>query len=143
MNLDTLNNISHQVSTKIPYLKMLILFGSRARGDTHSNSDWDFAVFYDQSLREKNVKGFGWFEIYEILADIFHIPDDRIDVVDLDHCSPLIAHYIAQDGQLLYEREQELFNEFQQKSLMSEMQLKEIQTNLRQKLEKSLQARGV
>lgn len=132
-----------EIVQKIPYLKMLILFGSRVRGDTHCNSDWDFAVLYDQSLREQTVEGFGWFEIYGILADIFQIPDDKIDVVDLDRCSPLIAHYIAQDGKLLYEQEQGLFNEFQEKSRMSEHQLKEISISLRQKLEKSLQARGV
>ncbi|MEC4895538.1 MAG: nucleotidyltransferase domain-containing protein [Oscillatoria sp. PMC 1051.18] len=31
----------------IPYLKLLILFGSRVRRDTHANSDWDFAKVYE------------------------------------------------------------------------------------------------
>ncbi|NEN87822.1 MAG: hypothetical protein F6K48_02365 [Okeania sp. SIO3H1] len=33
---------------KIPYLKILVLFVSRVRGDTHAKSDWDFAALYDE-----------------------------------------------------------------------------------------------
>ncbi|MEH2381794.1 MAG: nucleotidyltransferase domain-containing protein [Nostoc sp.] len=51
-----LQELSLQIPEKIPYLKMLILFGSRATGNTHANSDWDFAVLYDQEQREAYVK---------------------------------------------------------------------------------------
>lgn len=43
-----LKNRFLQLPEKIPYLKMLVLFGSRAKGNIHAKSDWDFAVVYDE-----------------------------------------------------------------------------------------------
>jgi predicted nucleotidyltransferase len=114
--INHLTDKTAEIVQKIPYLKMLILFGSRVRGDTHYNSDWDFAVLYDQPLRKKTVEGFGWFEIYGILADTFQIPDDKIDVVDLDHCSPLLLFHVAKDGKVLYEKNKRDFIKFQMKA---------------------------
>jgi len=37
--LEELKDLSLQLPEKIPYLKMVVLFGSRAKGDTHANSD--------------------------------------------------------------------------------------------------------
>jgi hypothetical protein len=54
-----------------------------------------------------------------------------------------MAHAIAQDGKLLYERDSDLFKVFKQQSLMSEEQLKAIQKDLRAKLEHFLRQRGV
>ncbi|ACK68400.1 DNA polymerase beta domain protein region (plasmid) [Rippkaea orientalis PCC 8801] len=143
LDINQLQNLPNRLVQKIPYLKMLILFGSRARGDTHPNSDWDFAALYDDKLRNHNLKGFKWFEIYGVLADYFEISDEKIDLVDLNRCSPLIAHYVARDGQLLYEQEPGLFEEFKQKALMNDEQLDYIQKSLRQKLENFLEVRGV
>lgn len=42
--LEELEKLARQLPEKIPYLKLLILFGSRATGKTHAQSDWDFAV---------------------------------------------------------------------------------------------------
>lgn len=135
--------IFDKLKQKLPYLKMLVLFGSRARGDTHSKSDWDFAVLYDEELRQATVKGINQLEIYNILADIFQIPNDKIDVVDLNHCSSIIAHYVARDGKLLYERETGLFERLQQTALMSDVELYEVCKRLRENLEFSLQRRGL
>lgn len=132
-----------QIAEKIPYLKMLVLFGSRARENTHSNSDWDFAVLYDNELRKQMVEGFGWFEIYRILSVVFEIPSDKIDVVELNECSSIIAHYVARDGKLLYEKEPDLFEQFKQKALMSDTQLKSVCHSLRKNIELSLQRRGI
>ena len=52
--------LSPQLPEKIPYLKMLVLFGSRARGDTHANSDWDFAALYDEEVRNAYIKDNAW-----------------------------------------------------------------------------------
>lgn len=130
-----------QVAQQVPYLRMLILFGSRARGDTHAKSDWDFAVLYDEALRNQSVSGYGWLEIYEALSDCFQISQDKIDVVEINTCSPTIAHYIARDGKLLYEQSTGLFEEFKRKALMSEEELKALRKRLREKLESSLQRR--
>mgnify|MGYP003466178846 CR=1 FL=1 len=87
--LTELQEIASQLPEQIPYLKMLILFGFRARGDTHAKSDWDFAALYDEQLREESCKnrGFAWFEVPVILGQAFSINSDEIDVVELERCS--------------------------------------------------------
>lgn len=143
--LSELREIASQLPDRIPYLKMLVLFGSRARGDTHAKSDWDFAALYDEKLREESCKdrGFAWFEVPGILGDAFSINSDNIDVVELHRCSPLIAHFVARDGILLYESESGQFEAFKQQRLMTDVQLEVLRQNLRQKIEVALQRRGV
>ncbi|MFP3435932.1 nucleotidyltransferase domain-containing protein, partial [Paraburkholderia sp. SIMBA_061] len=71
-----MNDLSKQFSRfipQVPYLKMLVLFGSRGRREAHENSDWDFAVLYDEDLAKEQLKGWDWFKIYDILADAFEI----------------------------------------------------------------------
>ncbi|WP_107667531.1 nucleotidyltransferase domain-containing protein [Cyanothece sp. BG0011] len=141
LNLPQLQQIQNQLKQTVPYVKMLILFGSRARKDSHSYSDWDFAALYDETIKQQGK--LDYLEIYNILADIFNIPSDKIDLVSLDICSPLIAHYIARDGQLLYEQKSGLFEDFKQQALMNSEQLENIRKSLRQNLEHFLEARGV
>ncbi|MEP6519658.1 type VII toxin-antitoxin system MntA family adenylyltransferase antitoxin [Microcoleus vaginatus] len=126
-----------QLPEQIPYLKMLVLFGSRARGDTHAKSDWDFAALYDEKLREEscNNRGFAWFEVPGILGEAFSINSDEIDVVELNRCSPLIANFIAQDGKLLYEQESGQFEQFVKTHLMNELELQELERQLYQSID--------
>ncbi len=103
--LEELRSLSPIVSEKIPYLKMLVLFGSRATGNIHAESDWDFAVLYDEEIRRAYIKdAWSWFEIDLILSNLFKISDTKVDVVELNHCSPLIGYIVARDGKLLYEK---------------------------------------
>lgn len=136
--LEELKLLSQQLPEKIPYLKMLILFGSRARGDTHGKSDWDFAALYDEEIRETfcNNRGFAWFEVPGIIEEFFSINSDNIDIVELNRASPLIAHFVARDGKLLYEKEPGEFEKFKHKFLMSDLEMKELENNLRQRIDK-------
>lgn len=52
--INHLTDRTGEIVQKIPYLKMLILFGSRVRGDNHCKSDWDFAILYEQPFKENN-----------------------------------------------------------------------------------------
>lgn len=45
-DLERIRKLARQLPEKIPYLKMLVLFGSRATGNASNHSDWDFAVLY-------------------------------------------------------------------------------------------------
>ncbi|MEG4091408.1 type VII toxin-antitoxin system MntA family adenylyltransferase antitoxin [Microcoleus sp. Pol12B4] len=135
--LTELQEIASQLPEQIPYLKMLILFGSRARCDTHAKSDWDFAALYDEKLREEscNNRGFAWFEVPGILGEAFSINSDEIDVVELNRCSPLIANFIAHDGKLLYEQESGQFEQFVKTHLMNELELQELERQLYQSID--------
>ncbi|MBD2454640.1 nucleotidyltransferase domain-containing protein [Nostoc sp. FACHB-87] len=140
-----LQELALQIPEKIPYLKMLVLFGSRATGNTHAKSDWDFAVLCDQEQREAYVKdnGFRWFELPIFIGEMFKINSDQIDVVDLNQCSALISHFIARDGKLLYEDNPEEFEKFKQRMLLSNSELKKIENTKRQNIEQFLQRWGV
>jgi predicted nucleotidyltransferase len=140
--LDKLKTLSKQLPQEIPYLKMLILFGSQARGDTHSKSDWDFAALYDQEMREKHCENnaFAWFEVTGILGDIFELNSDQIDVIDLDNCSVNMADAIASHGQIIYEEKEGLFTEFKKKSLLTAQEKRVIHQNLYQEIDNFLQS---
>lgn len=128
---------------EIPYLKMLILFGSRARGDTHPNSDWDFAVLYDEELRRKTVEGFGWFRDIGIIGDCLNLNSDNIDVVEIQNCSELMSHHIARDGKLIYEQEPGLFEDFKKNSLLSQNKIDDIINKSRTRVYQFLREQGL
>jgi predicted nucleotidyltransferase len=138
--IEELRKLSLQLPEKIPYLKMLVLFGSRATGKTHANSDWDFAALYDEEIREKSCRdrGFAWFEVSGIIGQVFSLNSDGIDVVELNRASPLIAHFVARDGKLLYEKEPGEFDKFKQKALMSDVEMQALSRNLRQSIDEFL-----
>lgn len=116
--IEELRELSQQLPEKIPYLKMLVLFGSRATGKTHANSDWDFAALYDEQLREESRKnrGFAWFEVPGLIGQVLNINSDNIDVVELNNCSPLLNYHVARDGKLLYEKYPGEFVNFQRQA---------------------------
>lgn len=140
-----LKKLALQIPAKIPYVKMLILFGSRATGNTHPNSDWDFAVFCDEEQRQAEIKDNTWrlFELPMLIGEVLKINSDHIDIVQLNNCSELIAHFVARDGQVLYEDEAQKFEKFQKKVLLSHAQLKKIEHTQRQNIENFLQKWGV
>ncbi len=135
----------NQLTNQLPYLKMLILFGSRARGDTHKQSDWDFAVLYDKEMRKESLKetSFGWWEVPGILGKIFLLNSNEIDLVDLNSCSNLIAHFIARDGKVIYEKEDGNFEKFKEEYLQTQTQIQVNRQALRNKIERNLQKWGV
>ncbi|MDD1426987.1 nucleotidyltransferase domain-containing protein [Dolichospermum sp. ST_sed9] len=139
-----LQELSSQLPEKIPYLKMLVLFGSRSTGNTNANSDWDFAVLCDDekynSYIEENPLAF--FELHAILGKVFKINSDKIDIVELNHCSGLIAHFIARDGNLLYEDKTQEFDKFKQKVLLSNSEIKKIEKTKLENIEDFLQRWG-
>ena len=42
LSLEDLRQRALTIGDRIPYLKFLVLFGSRARDDAYERSDWDF-----------------------------------------------------------------------------------------------------
>ena len=140
-----LRELSLRLLTKIPYLKMLVLFGSRATGNINANSDWDFAVLYDEEKYNLYIQNnpLAAFAIPGILGEIFKINSDKIDIVELNHCSKLIAHFIARDGKVLYEEQRDEFDKFQQRVLLSNTEIKKIEKTKLENIENFLQRWGV
>jgi predicted nucleotidyltransferase len=140
-----LRELSLQLLKKIPYLKMLVLFGSRSKGNINANSDWDFAVLYDEEKYNSYIKDnpLAAFAIPGILGEIFKINSDKIDIVELNHCSKLIAHFVARDGKVLYEKPGDEFDKFQQRVLLSNTEIKKIEKTKLENIENFLQRWGV
>ncbi|GAB1538854.1 hypothetical protein NUACC21_15180 [Scytonema sp. NUACC21] len=143
--IEELRELAQQIPERIPYLKMLVLFGSRATGKIHAQSDWDFAALYNEEERETHIQdnNWGWFGVPLILGESFGINPDKIDVLELNNCSWLIAHFAARDGILLYEKEPGGFEYFRLTSLRPESEMKKFRQQQRQLIEMALQKWGL
>lgn len=74
-------------------LRLLLLFGSRARGDAGGASDWDLAYLATPEL-----------DPAALLADLASLlGTDRIDLVDLDRASAQLRFRAAGEGKVLYD----------------------------------------
>jgi predicted nucleotidyltransferase len=90
------------IGARHPHLRLLVLFGSRARGDAHERSDWDLGY-----LAEAGLDGDA------LLLDLVNaLSTDRIDVVDLARAGAQIGFRAATDARVLYEAEAGLFGRF-------------------------------
>jgi uncharacterized protein len=134
-----------KILEQVPYLKLLVLFGSRARGNHFPSSDWDFALLFDEDLRKQYEPGSGWncLRSWGVLQQILGLGDDEIDWVDLKDASGLLAHAIARDGVLLYESEPGLFQKFRQDHLKSDAEMKQTRKELRDLVRSKLKVWGL
>lgn len=83
-------------------LDLLILFGSRARGDARPGADWDFGYLADEAA---DVPG--------LLAALVEVlEDDRVDLVDLGRAGGLLRYRAACDGVAVYEARFDLFDRY-------------------------------
>lgn len=86
--------------------KLVILFGSRARGTSGTYSDTDIAVLADHPLTGEEKISLG-----ERLAKKLNVSDEKTDIIDLWDAPPLLAHQIGETGKLI-EGERFDFNRF-------------------------------
>lgn len=84
-------------------LRLLVLHGSRARGDAHALSDWDLAYQAEASFDPDHLLA--------MYAEA--VAADRIDLADLDRASALLRHRVASEGVLVYEHSPRAFEQFQ------------------------------
>ncbi len=83
-------------------LDLLIVFGSRARGDARPDSDWDIGYLADETA---DVPG--------LLARLVEALDnDRVDLVDLRSAGGLLRYRAAREGRLAYEAAGDLFDRY-------------------------------
>ena len=81
-----------EAAARHPELTLLVLFGSRARGDARRGSDWDLGYLAGASF---NVDG--------LLADLVtELGTEDIDLVDLAHAGAVLRYRAARDGQRLF-----------------------------------------
>jgi predicted nucleotidyltransferase len=86
-----------------PGLRLLALFGSRARGDVTERSDWDLGYLADPVFDPDA------FRVRLVLA----LESERVDLVDLERASGLVRFRAARDGRALFESGADVFDRFQ------------------------------
>ena len=87
---------------KYPEVSLLMLFGSRARGQANEHSDWDFAYIA--------TKNFDSTPLYVELTLI--LGTDKVDLVNLSKATALLRFRVTQDGKPLYESREGEYEKF-------------------------------
>jgi predicted nucleotidyltransferase len=91
-----------EVCGRRPGLHLVVLFGSRARGDHTAVSDVDIAYLGDERL---DRDGF--------LIDLVRtLGIERVDLVDLDRAGGLVRFRVARDGIVAFEARPDAFTRF-------------------------------
>lgn len=82
-------------------IKLVYLFGSRARQEYGPLSDYDFAVYFD--TKDKNRMYDIKFELFDRLSRL--LKTDKIDIVILNLTeAPELKYLIIKEGRLIFER---------------------------------------
>ena len=87
-------------------LDLVILFGSRARGQARADSDSDLGILSRGGLIPSDDMS----KLYARLREITGLPE--IDLIDLRRAPPLLKYNAAHDAMVLYESEPGRFNLF-------------------------------
>ena len=94
-------------------LELIILFGSRAKGNPHAESDCDVAVKAGESFPLEESERLRWeTALEEELAVVLAVPEG-LDLVVLNEAPSLLAYEVARSGRPLYERDSLVFRRFQ------------------------------
>lgn len=80
-------------------VRLAVLFGSHASGDTHRSSDVDVAVEFESIDRESSAYNEVFFGLSADLSDA--LATDDVDLVDIQTLSPAVAESVLEDGVLL------------------------------------------
>jgi predicted nucleotidyltransferase len=84
-----------ELGHSFPELRLLMLHGSRARGDAGEGSDWDFAYLAEAGLDELGLRA----------ALARTLQTDAVDVVDIERAGTVLRYQTARDGQVIVERD--------------------------------------
>lgn len=83
-------------------LELLVLFGSRARGDSGERSDWDLGFVAREG-----------FDPQPLQVDLSrHLRTDALDLADLSRSNGLLRYRVARDGLPVFERLPGAFHRF-------------------------------
>lgn len=85
-----------------PGLRLLVLFGSRARDDARGASDWDLGYLAHPDFDPDALH----------LAVVTALGTERIDLVDLGRAGALLRYRAARDGRPLFAAEPGAFERF-------------------------------
>lgn len=109
MNMADAAQLQTEFESRLPEVKLVVLFGSQARQKATDKSDWDIAFL----ATPDSYLGMDQFTLQQDIALLLDLPFDDIDLVNLRRCSPLLAFAVAREGKPLYEATPAAFRMFQ------------------------------
>jgi predicted nucleotidyltransferase len=95
-----------EVAARHPHLHLLALHGSRARGQAHPRSDWDFAFLADPALDRE--------ALHADLVATLH--SDAVDLADLRRASAVLRFHVASEGLLIHQEAVDVWLDFRLKA---------------------------
>ncbi len=87
-------------------IELVVLFGSRAKGQAREGSDYDVGVLRQEGM--VSVEDF--LNLAYRLGQVLDMGD--VDLVDLRRASPLLKYEAMRSGKVLYEAKPGVFNRF-------------------------------
>jgi uncharacterized protein len=109
--------VVEHIRSVLPEVEAIYLFGSRARGQQSTTSDFDLAVLAPEPLAPV-----ARFDLQEALASKLH---SSVDLVDLRTASTVMRVQVIDGGRLLYERSPFLRQLFEATALSAYARLNE------------------
>ena len=110
-------------------LKLLLLFGSRARGDARKDSDTDIAFMSGRNL-DFNQKA----ELMMDLLPVVKAKETKIDVIDTKTAHPLLLYLIMQDAKVLYTEGMMFFYNLQSAAFKKYIEVKPVYEEMYRRL---------
>jgi len=106
--MDLLESLRQRAASN-PELRLVVLFGSTARGKATRRSDVDLGVSVepDTSAVRRRVQ-----------MELERAAGRSLDIVFLDGAPPLLRFEIAKDGILLFQRQDDLWRRFKERALI-------------------------
>ena len=98
----SISDVARRAAVRHPGLELLVLHGSRGRGDAREDSDWDFGFVGSPS-----------FDRLDLLSELTQaLSTDRVDLADLERAGGLLRFRAARDGTPVYERDPGAFERY-------------------------------
>ena len=95
---DKLKNIIRKLDIN-EYIKLVMLFGSRARGDYNKNSDFDIAILMEENYLDQ----INPLELRsELITRFTSELAEECDVVLINQATPLLKYQIVKYGEVIY-----------------------------------------
>jgi len=107
------NEIAQRVLGVAPDdINLIVIFGSRARGDHSEQSDLDIAI--STSLQDKEQR----FNLRLQVISLLEGPKQPIDVVILEDSNWTLRHRIARDGVVIFQKNEDTWANFVEQVLI-------------------------
>jgi len=107
-----LNNEHFRLLCEKHGVRLAILFGSRAKGEAGSESDWDLAFLIDEEKQKIDRPLLASLK-KNLIKDLSnHLKTSQIDLVILNRASPFLKYQVAQSGKPLYQVKEGEFASF-------------------------------